>query len=120
MGLLRAELFKLARHALPRWLGAMLLALVFLRGLVWPPDPDLPWAGLWSYQLVAVVLIMLTAVFTGIEFSEDTFRSLVSRGVPRWWLLLSKFAALVLVGAISGGPRGAGHAVRHPVPTALG
>jgi ABC-type transport system involved in multi-copper enzyme maturation permease subunit len=100
MGLLRTELFKLARHALPRWLGLVLLALVLLRGLAWPPDPNLPWAGLWSFQLVAVVLIMLTAVFTGMEFSEDTFRSLVSRGVPRWWLLLSKFTALVLVGGV--------------------
>jgi ABC-type transport system involved in multi-copper enzyme maturation permease subunit len=45
-----------------------------------------------------VTLIMLTAVFTGLEFSENTFRSLVSRGVPRWGFLLSKFTALILAG----------------------
>jgi ABC-type transport system involved in multi-copper enzyme maturation permease subunit len=71
-----------------------------LRGLVLPPDPDLPWAGLWSVDLIALALIMLAAVCTGMEFTEDTFRSLVSRGVPRWGLLLSKFAALILVGGL--------------------
>lgn len=100
MGLLRAEFYKLARHALLRWLVIALLALVFLRGVVWPPDPDFPWSGLWSTSLIAITIIMLTAVTLGQEFSEDTFRSLVSRGVPRWWLLLSKFVVLVLVGGL--------------------
>ena len=100
MGLLRAELYKLARHPLLRWIVAILLVLVVLRGLVLPPNPDLPWAGLWSFDLIALALIMLAAVCTGMEFTEDTFRSLVSRGVPRWGLLLSKFAALILVGGL--------------------
>jgi ABC-type transport system involved in multi-copper enzyme maturation permease subunit len=100
MGLLRADLYKLARHALFRGLAMALLALVLLRGLVWPPDPSLPWAGLWSANLVAAAVIALTAVTVGMEFSEDTFRSLTSRGVPRWGLLLSKFVALVLAGGI--------------------
>jgi len=100
MGLLRADLYKLARHALFRWIVIILLGLVLLRGVVWPPDPDLPWAGLWSFDLIAVILIMLTAVFTGLEFSENTFRSLVSRGVPRWGFLLSKFTALILAGGV--------------------
>ena len=100
MGLLLADLYKLARHALFRWIVIILLGLVLLRGVVWPPDPDLPWVGLWSFDLIVVALIMLTAVFTGLEFSENTFRSLVSRGVPRWGLLLSKFASLILVGGV--------------------
>ena len=100
MGLLRADLYKLVRHALFRWIVIILLGLVLLRGVIWPPDPDLPWAGLWSIDLIAVVLIMLTAIFTGLEFSENTFRSLVSRGVPRWGLLLSKYSALILAGGV--------------------
>ena len=100
MGLLRAELFKQCRHALLRWLVAALLVLVLLRGLVWPPDPDLPWTGLWSVHLIATALIVLTAITVGMEFSDDTFRSLVSRGAPRWGLLVSKFAALVLIGGV--------------------
>jgi ABC-type transport system involved in multi-copper enzyme maturation permease subunit len=100
MGLLRADLYKLARHALFRWIVIILLGLVLLRGVVWPPEPDLAWAGLWSFDLIVVALIMLTAVFTGLEFSENTFRSLVSRGVPRWGLLLSKFATLILAGGV--------------------
>jgi ABC-type transport system involved in multi-copper enzyme maturation permease subunit len=100
MGLLRADLLKLARHSLPRSLAIILLLLVLLRGLVWPPAPNVPWVGLWSYTLIAVALIMLTAVTVGTEFSEDTFRSLVGRGVPRGWLLLSKFASLVLFGGV--------------------
>jgi hypothetical protein len=42
MGLLRADLYKLVRHALFRWIAVILLGLVVLRGLIWPPDPDLP------------------------------------------------------------------------------
>jgi ABC-type transport system involved in multi-copper enzyme maturation permease subunit len=98
MGLLRAELLKLARHPLLRGLVLALLGLVVLRGVVWPPDPDLPWHGMWSVSLITAALIMLSAVSMGQEFSDDTFRSLASRGVPRWALLLPKFAALVLVG----------------------
>ena len=98
MGQLRAEFYKLGRHVLLRWVVIALLGLVLLRGVVFPPDPDLPWAGLWSFDLVAVALVMLTAVFTGMEFGENTYRSLVSRGVPRWGFLIGKFATLVLVG----------------------
>jgi ABC-type transport system involved in multi-copper enzyme maturation permease subunit len=100
MGLLRADLYKLVRHPLFRWIAAILLGLVVLRGLIWPPNPDLPWPGLWSFDLIALALIILTAVLTGLEFSENTFRSLVSRGVPRWGLLLSKSAALILAGGV--------------------
>ena len=100
MGLLRADLYKLGRHVLLRWIVLILLGLVLLRGVVWPPDPDLPWAGLWSFDLVVVALITLTAVFTGLEFGENTFRSLVSRGVPRWGFLLCKFATLILAGGV--------------------
>jgi ABC-type transport system involved in multi-copper enzyme maturation permease subunit len=100
MGLLRADLHKLVRHALLKWLVIALLGLVLLRGVVWPPDPDLPWSGLWSYGLVAVALVALTAINMGLEFSEDTFRSMVSRGVPKWRLLVSKFAVLVLTGGV--------------------
>jgi ABC-type transport system involved in multi-copper enzyme maturation permease subunit len=100
VGLLRAELVKLGRQALPRWLGTALLVLAFLRGVVWPPEPSLPWAGLWSVTLIAATLVILAAVTTGQEFSENTFRSLVSRGVPRWALPLSKFVILILVGGL--------------------
>ncbi len=98
MGQLRADFYKLGRHVLLRWIVIALLGLVLLRGVIWPPDPDQPWAGLWSFDLIVVALIMLTAVFTGLEFGENTFRSLVSRGVPRWGFLLSKFATLILAG----------------------
>jgi ABC-type transport system involved in multi-copper enzyme maturation permease subunit len=98
MGLLRAEFYKLGRHVLLRWVVIALLGLVLLRGVVWPPDPDMPWAGLWSLDLIVVALIMLSAVFTGLEFGENTYRSLVSRGVPRWGFLISKFATLILAG----------------------
>lgn len=100
MGLLRADLYKLVRHPLFRWTAAILLGLVVLRGLIWPPNPDLPWTGLWSFDLIALALVILTALLTGLEFSENTFRSLVSRGVPRWGLLLSKFVALILAGGL--------------------
>jgi ABC-type transport system involved in multi-copper enzyme maturation permease subunit len=73
-----------------------LVALAVVRGLIWPPDPDLPWAGLWSFHLVAAALIVLTAVSTGQEFAEGTFRSLTSRGLPRWQFILTRFAALAL------------------------
>jgi ABC-type transport system involved in multi-copper enzyme maturation permease subunit len=97
---LRAELYKLARQGLPKWLLGALVALAMVRGLIWPPDPDLPWAGLWSFHLVAAALIILTAVSVGQEFAAGTFRSLTSRGLPRWQFLLSKFAALVLVAGL--------------------
>jgi len=100
MGLLRADLYKLARHLLFRWIVAILLGLVVLRGLVFPPRADLPWVGLWSFDLIVVALVILAAVCTGLEFSENTFRSLVSRGVPRWGLLASKFSALILTGGL--------------------
>jgi ABC-type transport system involved in multi-copper enzyme maturation permease subunit len=100
MGLLRADLYKLVRHPLFGWTAAILLGLVVLRGLIWPPNPDLPWAGLWSFDLIALALVILTALLTGLEFSENTFRSLVSRGVPRWGLVLSKFVALILAGGL--------------------
>ncbi len=100
MGLLRADLYKLARHPLLRWIIVVLLGLVVLRGLVFPPNADLPWAGLWSFDLIAYALIILAAVCTGLEFSENTFRSLISRGVPRWGLLVSKFSALILTGGL--------------------
>ncbi len=100
VGLLCADLLKVGRYPLLRWLGIALLVLVLLRGVAWPPDPAIPWTGLWSSRLVAVALIMLTAVTVGQEFSEDTFRSLVSRGVPRWWMLVSKFVLLILVGGV--------------------
>lgn len=100
MGLLRAELFKLARYATFWWLAAALLALALLRGVVWPPDPSLPGPGLWSVALVTGALVALTAVSTGMEFAEDTLNSFISRGVPRWALLLSKFTTLVLAGGV--------------------
>jgi hypothetical protein len=100
MGLLRADLLKLARHSLPRWVAITLLVLVLLRGLVWPPAPNVPWVGLWSHMLIVAAVAMLTAVTVGTEFSEDTFRSLVGRGMPRGWLLLSKFASLVMIGGV--------------------
>jgi ABC-type transport system involved in multi-copper enzyme maturation permease subunit len=100
MGLLRADLYKLARHPLFRWLVLALLIVVLLRGLVWPPAPDVPWTGLWSLGLVVAVLIVLTAITLGQEFGTGTFRSLVGRGVPRWRFLLTRFAALIVVGGI--------------------
>jgi len=100
MGLLRADLFKLARFSLLHWLLVVLVVVALLRGVIWPPDPDLPWNGLWSTGLVTTAIIMLTAVSVGLEFSEGTFHSLASRGVPRWALLLSKFATLVLTGGV--------------------
>ncbi len=100
MGLLRADLYKLARHPLLRWIVAILLGLVGLRGLVFPPNAELPWTGLWSFDLIALALVILAAVCTGLEFSENTFRSLSSRGVPRWSLLVSKFSALILTGGL--------------------
>jgi ABC-type transport system involved in multi-copper enzyme maturation permease subunit len=98
MGLLRAELLKLGRYAAFWWMVAALLVVALLRGVVWPPDPSLPRLGLWSGTLITAALVALTAVNTGMEFAEDTLSSLISRGVPRWSLLLSKFTILVLVG----------------------
>jgi len=100
MGLLRAELLKLARYAPFRWIAAALLFLALLRGVVWPPDPGLPWPGLWSVTLITTALVALTALTTGMEFAEDTLTSLISRGVPRWALLVSKFTMLVLAGGV--------------------
>ncbi|MCL7451781.1 MAG: hypothetical protein M8467_01900 [Anaerolineae bacterium] len=121
MNLLRAELYKLARQGQPRWLVVILVLLVALRGLVWPPDPQIPWDGLWSFHLVAAALIIITAVSMGQEFAGGTFRSLVGRGLPRWQFLLGKFAALVLVaGMLLAGAEGLGTAlgVRPDLPWA--
>ncbi len=100
MGLLRSDLYQLIRLPLLRWLALALLLLVLARGLIWPPAPDVPWSGLWSLNLVAAVLIILTAITAGQEFGAGTFRSLVSRGVARWRKLMSYFAALILVGGV--------------------
>ena len=100
MALLRSQLFKIRRQALPWAIVLVVLGLALLRGLVWPPEPGLPWSGLWSFQLVAAALIILTAIAVGQELSGGTFRALVSRGVPRWRLLVSHFATLALVGGL--------------------
>ncbi|MFN2227131.1 MAG: ABC transporter permease subunit [Anaerolineae bacterium] len=100
MALLRSQLYKLARQGLSRGVVVALLGLALVRGAVWPPDPELPWSGLWSFSLVAAALIVLTSVTVGQELAGGTFRSLVSRGVPRWQLLVSHFVALALAGGL--------------------
>lgn len=100
MALLRSQLLKIWRQGLLKGLILALLGLALARGLVWPPRPDLPWSGLWSFSLVAAAAIILTAVAVGQELAGGMFRSLASRGVPRWQLLVSQFAALVLVGGL--------------------
>jgi ABC-type transport system involved in multi-copper enzyme maturation permease subunit len=100
MALLRSQLFKIRRQALPRAIALVLLGLALLRGLVWPPEPGLPWSGLWSFQLVAAALIILTAITVWQELAGGNFRALVSRGVPRWQWLASHFAVLALVGGV--------------------
>jgi len=100
MNQLRVDLLLLARQRMTRWLGLGLLVLTALRGLVWPPDPDLPWEGLWSFHLVAMALIVMAAVGVGQEFSDGTYRLRLSRGVPRWQPLASRFVALALVGGL--------------------
>ncbi|MGD8397787.1 MAG: ABC transporter permease [Anaerolineae bacterium] len=98
MNLLYSQLYKIRHQALPKGIALALLGLVLLRGGVWPPSPDLPWSGLWSFHLVAAAVIVLTAITVGQEFAGGTYRLLVSRGVPRWRLVTSQFAALTLAG----------------------
>lgn len=98
MGLLRAELLKGLRRPLVWWLAAALVAATLLRGLAFPPAPNTPRVGLWSPGLVTVAVIILTAVTVGQEFSEGTFRGLVSRGLGRWQLLTAQWVVLVLAG----------------------
>jgi ABC-type transport system involved in multi-copper enzyme maturation permease subunit len=100
MNQLRVDLLLLARHSLTRWLGLGLLVVTALRGLVWPPEPGLPWEGLWSFHLVATALIIMTAIGVGQAFSGGTYRMRLSRGVPRWQPLVSSFAALALAGGL--------------------
>ena len=98
VGLLRAELLKGLRRPLVWWLAAALVAATLLRGLAFPPAPNTPRVGLWSPGLVTVAVIILTAVTVGQEFSEGTFRGLVSRGLGRWQLLTAQWVVLVLAG----------------------
>jgi ABC-type transport system involved in multi-copper enzyme maturation permease subunit len=100
MALLRSQLFRIRRQTLSKGIVFVLAGLVLLRGVVWPPDPSLPWSGLWSYTLVAAAVIILSSTTVGQEFAGGTFRSLVSRGVPRWQFLAGHFAALVLVAGV--------------------
>jgi len=98
VGLLRAELLKGARQSLVWWLVLALVAATLLRGLAFPPGPGTPRVGLWSPGLVTVAVIILAAVTIGQEFSEGTFRGLVSRGLRRGQLLAVQWLALVLAG----------------------
>ncbi len=100
MGLLRAELLKGSRQPLVWWLVAALAATTLLRGLAFPPSPNTPRVGLWSPGLVTVAVIILAAVIVGQEFSEGTFRGLVSRGLGRWQLLAAQWLVLVLAGGV--------------------
>jgi len=99
-GLLRAELLKWSRQPLVWWLVAALIAATLLRGLAFPPGPDTPRVGLWSPGLVTVAVIILAAVTVGQEFSDGTFRGLVSRGLRRWQMLVAQWLALVLAGGV--------------------
>jgi ABC-type transport system involved in multi-copper enzyme maturation permease subunit len=98
VGLLRAELLKGARQPLVWWLFAALVATTLLRGLAFPPGPGTPRVGLWSPGLVTAAVIILAAVTIGQEFSEGTFRALVSRGLRRGQLLAAQWLALVFAG----------------------
>ena len=98
VGLLRAELLKGFRQPLVWWLVVALVAGTFLRGLAFPPGPNTPRVGLWSPGLVTIAVIILAAVTVGQEFSEGTFRGLVSRGLGRWQLLAAQWLALALAG----------------------
>lgn len=112
VGLLRVELLKASRQPLVWWVVAALVAATLLRGLVFPPgpvasqemlsfspNPNTPRVGLWSPGLVTVAIIILAAVIVGQEFSEGTFRGLVSHGLGRWQLLSAQWAVLVLAGS---------------------
>lgn len=98
VGLLRAELLKGLRRPLVWWLAAALVAVTLLRGLAFPPAPNTPRVGLWSPGWVLVAVIILAAMIIGQEFSEGTFRGLVSRGLGRWQLLAAQWVVLVLAG----------------------
>jgi hypothetical protein len=49
---------------------------------------------------VSAVLVILTAVTVGQEFSSGTFRALVARGVSRWKPLVVQWTVLVLAGGL--------------------
>lgn len=100
MALVRSQLLKIWRQGLLKGLVVALLGLALARGLVWSPRSDLPWSGLWSFSLVAVAVIVLAAITVGQELAGGTLRSLVSRGVPRWQLLVSQFVALALIAGL--------------------
>ena len=88
---------KMARHGLIWWLAAAVVATTLIRGLVFPPNPDLPRPGVWSAGLVAAVTILLVAVTAGQELAEGTWRMLMARGVARWHLVAASWLAAALV-----------------------
>jgi ABC-type transport system involved in multi-copper enzyme maturation permease subunit len=90
----------MARRGLVWWLAAAVVAVTLIRGLVFPPDPDSWWPGVWSAGLVAIVTILLVAVSAGQELAEGTWRMLIARGVARWRLAAASWLAAVLVGGV--------------------
>jgi ABC-type transport system involved in multi-copper enzyme maturation permease subunit len=98
--MLRVEFLKMARMRLALWLALAVIGLTLVRGLVFPPDPGLPWPGLWSSGIVSAVLAILTAVTVGEEFGSGRFRVLAGRGVARWRPLVAQWTALVLAGVV--------------------
>jgi len=90
----------MARRGLVWWLAAAVVAATLIRGLVFPPNPDLRWPGVWSGGLVAVVTILLVAVTAGQELADGTWRMLMARGVARWRLVAAPWLAVVLVSGV--------------------
>lgn len=114
-GLLRAELFKLARLRISQVLAALYLLFVFGGQLVLASGHDIH-ASLVSDPLAAfhqvmegdlsivrilagIVILILSAHAVGLEYSQGTIRILLGRGVGRLQLLGAKVLALALAAA---------------------
>ncbi|MBN1658837.1 MAG: hypothetical protein JXA93_10570 [Anaerolineae bacterium] len=100
MGLLRVEVFRLSRLGLLRAAVVLLVAAAVLRGAVWPPVRGIPSNGVWSLVPVTAVVMIITAVTLGQEFSGGTFCALVTRGVARWHFLAARFVMLAALGGL--------------------
>lgn len=124
--LLRSELFRLSRRAMPRiLLGVLILIVVALYTLLWVvvrtdasdgggSDREIAEladslrlgevrnTGLsFVYQFGALMVVILTASTVGSEFGSGTIRTILPRASGRLPFLLAKLAAMVLFTALA-------------------
>jgi len=115
-----AELFKLRRLRVAKaMIGAMVVTSPLITGITWlllgdertstfPHVLELIYLPLWL--LCGMVGLLLAVETMGSEFEQDTVRTLVGRGTPRWLFVWGKALALfvavavnAVVGTLSGG-----------------